>query len=67
MADTNDDRAMTISRDDEQVFQRFAEARQQYEQYLAITQSAAIFVPVESPVAPPSPALPLSLTIWHDK
>ena len=66
-ADTNDDRAMTISRDDEQVFQRLAEARQQYEQYLAITQSTAIFVPVESLVAPPSPDLPLSLTIWRDK
>ena len=67
MADTNDDRTMTISRDDEQVFQRLAEAQQQYEQYLAITQRAAVFVPVESLAAPPSPDLPLSLTIWRDK
>ena len=67
MADTNDDRTMTINRDDEQVFQRLAEAQQQYEQYLAITQRAAVFVPVESLVAPPSPDLPLSLTIWRDK
>ena len=67
MADTNDDRTMTMSRDDEQVFQRLAEAQQQYEQYLAITQRAAVFAPVESLVAPPSPDLPLSLTIWRDK
>ena len=67
MADTNDDSTMTISRDDEQVFQRLAEAQQQYEQYLTITQRAAVFVPVESLVAPPSPDLPLSLTIWRDK
>ena len=67
MADTNDDSTMTISRDDEQVFQRLAKAQQQYEQYLTITQRAAVFVPVESLVAPPSPDLPLSLTIWRDK
>ena len=63
----NDDRVEPISRDDEQVFQRLAEAQQQYEQYLEITQSAAVLVPVESLVAPPSPDLPLSLTIWQDK
>ena len=67
MAETNDDCAMTISRGDEQIFQRLAEARQQYEQYLSITRSTALFVLVESPVAPPSPDLPLSLTIWRDK
>ena len=67
MADINDDRAKTISCDDEQVFQLLAEAQQQYEQYLAVTQSAAVFAPVESLVVPPSPDLPLSLTIWPDK
>ena len=67
MADTNDDRAATIGSDDKQVFQLLAEAQQQYEQYLAVTQSAAVFTPVESLVVPPSPDLPLSLTIWPDK
>ena len=67
MADTNDDRATTISCDDEQIFQLLAEAQQQYEQYLAVAQSAAVFTPVESLVVPPSPDLPLSLTIWPDK
>ena len=67
MADTNADRAMTTSRDDEQVFQLLAEAQQQYDQYLKITQSAAVFTPAESLVIPPSPDLPLSLTIWRDK
>ena len=66
MSDTNNDYAMTIS-DDEQVFQRLAEAKQQYEQYLAITDSAGVFVPVDSLVVPPSPNLPLSLKIWRDK
>ena len=65
MADA--DRAMTTSRDDEQVFQLLAEAQRQYEQYLAITQNAAVFTPVEALVVPPSPDLPLSLTIWRDK
>ena len=67
MADTNDDRTTTISCDDEQIFQLLAEAQQQYEQYLAVAQSAAVFTPVESLVVPPSPDLPLSLTIWPDK
>ena len=67
MADTNDDRATTISCDDEQIFQLLAEAQQQYEQYLAVAQSAAVFTLVESLVVPPSPDLPLSLTIWPDK
>ena len=67
MEDTNNDRATTISRDDEQVFQYLDEAQQQYEQYLEVTQSTAVFVPIESPVIPPSPDLPLSLTIWSDK
>ena len=67
MADTNDDRATTISCDDEQIFQLLAEAQQQYEQYMAVIQSAAVFTPVESLVVPPSPDLPLSLTIWPDK
>ena len=67
MADTNDDRATTISCDDEQIFQLLAEAQQQYEQYLAVAQSAAVFTPVGSLVVPPSPDLPLSLTIWPDK
>ena len=67
MPDTNDERVMTISHDDEQVFQSLAEARQKYEQYLAVTQSAVLFVPVESPVEPPSPDLPLSLTIWPNQ
>ena len=67
MVDINDDRATTISCDDEQVFQLLAEAQKQYEQYLAVTQSAAVFAPGESLVVPPSPDLPLSLTIWPDK
>ena len=67
MADSNDDRAVTISSDDEQVFKRLEEAQKQYEQYLAVIQSAAVFVPIESLVIPPSPDLPLSLTIWSDK
>ena len=67
MADINDDRATTISCDDEQVFQLLAEAQQQYEQYLAVAQSAEVFTPMESLVVPPSPDLPLSLTIWPDK
>ena len=67
MADINDDRATTISCDDKQVFQLLAEAQQQYEQYLSVAQSAAVFTPVESLVVPPSPDLPLSLTIWPDK
>ena len=67
MTDSNDDRAMTLSSDDEQVFQRLDEAQQQYEQYLAVIQSAAVFVPIESLVMPPSQDLPLSLTIWNDK
>ena len=67
MSDTNNDHATTISHDDEQVFQRLAEAKQQYEQYLVITHSTAIFVPVDSLVVPPSPNLPLSLKIWRDK
>ena len=65
MADA--DRAMKTTRDDAQVFQLLAEAQRQYEQYLAITQNAAVFSPVESLVVPPSPDLPLSLTIWRDK
>lgn len=67
MADTKDARVMKIGPDDEQVFQRLAEAQEQYERYLAVTQSAEIFVPIESPVVPPSPDVPLSLTIWRDK
>ena len=67
MADTKDEHATTISCDDEQVFQLLAEAQQQYEQYLAVTQSAAVFTSMESLVVPPSPDLPLSLTIWPDK
>lgn len=67
MTDTTKYRATTKSRDDEQVFEWLAEAQRQYEQYLAVTRSAAIFAPVESLHVPPSPDLPLSLTIWHDK
>ena len=67
MADTNADPAMTTSRGDEQVFKLLAEAQRQYDQYLALTQSAAVFTPMESLVVPPSPDLPLSLTIWRDK
>ena len=44
MADA--DRAMKTTRDDAQVFQLLAEAQRQYEQYLAITQNAAVFSPV---------------------
>ena len=67
MVDTNDDRATMISCDDEQIFQLLAEAQQQYEQYLAVTQSAEVFTQVESLVVPPSQDLPLSLTIWPGK
>lgn len=66
MADTNDGRSTTMSRDDEQVFQWLAEAQQQYEQYLAITHSQVILVPIEPPVVPPSPDLPLTLAFWRD-
>ena len=45
MADTSDDRAMTISRDDEKVFQLLNKAQQQYKQYLEVTQSTAVFCP----------------------
>ena len=67
MADTTDDRATTISCDDEQIFQLLAKAQQQYEQYMAVAQSAEVFTPVESLVVPPPQDLPLSLTIWPDK
>ena len=67
MADTNDDRAAAISCDDKQVFQLLAEAQQQYEQYLAVAESAALFTTMESLAVPPSPDLPLSLTLWPDK
>ena len=67
MADTKDNRVVGIDPDDEQVFQRLAEAQEQYEWYLAVTQSTAVFVPMESPIVPPSPDVPLSLTIWRQK
>ena len=49
--------------DDDEVFHLLAEARQQYERYLQVLNSTTTFALLETPAVPPSPDLPLSLTI----
>ena len=63
MPDTNNGSPKSISHDDDQVFHLLAEARQQYERYLQVLNSTTAFSLLEAPAVPPSPDLPLSLTI----
>ena len=55
------------AQEDRQVFDKLAQAGRLYEEYLAVIQNASVFLPDEALVVPPSPDLPLSLTIWRDK
>ena len=66
MLDNSGTHMVTISPAEEKVFERIASVEQEYEQYLTITENVAVFDAIESPVTPPSPDSPLSLTIWHD-
>ena len=67
MADTLNAPQVPLSEDDLEVFERLEEAQQQYAQYLAITEAAAVIFPAETPPVPPTTDVPLSLTLWPDQ
>ena len=53
----------SIAKDDDHVFRLLAEARQQYDRYLEVINKTPSIAVLEAPAVPPSPDLPLSLTI----
>lgn len=67
MPDTQNAPQTPLSGDDLEVFQRLEEAREQYAEYLEITEAATVIFPAEAPLSPPATDVPLSLTIWPDQ
>ncbi len=67
MAPTKNSRPKTMSHEDDLVFKLLAEAREQYERYIEVTERLSASGLPETPVVPPSPDLPLSLTLWNDE
>ena len=65
-SDTTPDRSRAISQEDDWVFHLLSQAREQYAQYIEMTKRVAPLSRRQEHPVPPSPDLPLSLTLRLD-